>query len=326
MKVSVIVPVYNVEQYLRKCLDSLVNQTLKDIEIIVVNDGSPDNSQEIIDEYVKKYPKKVKSYIQENGGQGSARNFALKKAKGKYIGYVDSDDYVSLDMYEKMYNQIEQEKSDIVICNNYIVNGDHIVIEKDNTLVYNDDFERACFGKMAVWNKLYKRELIIKNEIEFASKVWYEDLAFTVKTIISANKISFVDEPLYYYIIREGSTMNNNNVKRNTELFFAFNDLMDYLKKKRKFKKYYSIVEFLAIEHIYISGITRIIQCEADNKLKKEVINDFLVYFNNNFKGYKNNKFLKTLTFNRKLIYVLNNFRLFSIVKLIFKIKERIAR
>ena len=97
-KVSIIIPVYNVEKYIATCLDSLVNQTLKDIEVIVVNDGSPDNSQDIIDEYVKKYPKIVKSYIKENGGQGSARNFGLKKATVEYIGYVDSDDYVSTDM------------------------------------------------------------------------------------------------------------------------------------------------------------------------------------------------------------------------------------
>ena len=325
MKVSVIVPVYNVEKYLRKCLDSLVNQTLKDIEIIIVNDGSPDNSQGIINEYVKKYPKKIKSYIQENGGQGAARNFALKKAKGKYIGFVDSDDYISLDMYEKMYNKIEQDKADIVICNNYIVNDDNIDIEKDNSLIYGDNFERAFFGKMAVWNKLYKKDLIVNNKIEFAKRVWYEDLAFTVKTIISANKITFVDEPLYYYIIREGSTMNNNNVRRNTELFLAFDDLFSYLKKEKKLKKYYSNLEFLAIEHIYISGITRVIQCEADKNVKKEIINEFLTYFNNNFKDHKKNKYLKNLTFNRKLIYILNNFRMFFMVKLIFKIKGKIA-
>ena len=93
VKVSVIVPVYNVEKYIDKCLDSLVNQTLKDIEIIVVNDGSPDDSQQVIDMYVKKYPKKIKSYIKENGGQGSARNLGLEHAKGEYISFVDSDDY-----------------------------------------------------------------------------------------------------------------------------------------------------------------------------------------------------------------------------------------
>ncbi|MEI3251451.1 MAG: glycosyltransferase family A protein [Candidatus Gastranaerophilaceae bacterium] len=93
-KVSIIVPVYGVEKYIDKCLDSLVKQSLKEIEIIVVNDGSQDNSQKIIDKYVKRYPDKIKSYIKENGGQGSARNYGLEKANGEYIGYVDSDDFI----------------------------------------------------------------------------------------------------------------------------------------------------------------------------------------------------------------------------------------
>ena len=109
IKVSVIVPVWNVEKYLEKCLDSLVNQTLKEIEIIVVNDESPDNSQKIIDKYVKKYPKKIKALSQKNGGQGSARNHGLKYATGEYIGYVDSDDYIEKNMYELMYNKAKKK-------------------------------------------------------------------------------------------------------------------------------------------------------------------------------------------------------------------------
>ena len=104
IKVSVIVPVYNVEKFIDKCLNSLVKQSLKEIEIIVVNDGSPDNSQKIIDKYVKKYPEKVQSFIKENGGQGSARNIGIVKAKGEYISFVDSDDWLDLDALEKMYS------------------------------------------------------------------------------------------------------------------------------------------------------------------------------------------------------------------------------
>ena len=104
-KVSVVVPVYNVEKYLDKCLNSLVYQTLDDIEIIVVNDSSPDNSQDIIDKYRKAYPNKIKSFIKENGGVGDARNYVVSKCLGEYIGFVDGDDYVNLDMYEEMYSK-----------------------------------------------------------------------------------------------------------------------------------------------------------------------------------------------------------------------------
>ena len=115
-KVSIIIPVYNVEKYLKKCLDSVVNQTLKDIEIIVVNDGSPDNSQKIIDEYAKKYSQ-IASYTKENGGLSDARNYGIKKSKGKYLAFIDSDDFIDHDMIKKMYNKAVKENLDIVVCN-----------------------------------------------------------------------------------------------------------------------------------------------------------------------------------------------------------------
>ena len=114
VKVSVIVPVYKTEAYLEKCLDSLVNQTLSDIEIIVVNDGSPDNSQDIIDRYVEKYPQKVKGVIKENGGLSDARNYGLDFVSGEFVTFVDSDDYVELDSYEKTYNYAKENDLDVV--------------------------------------------------------------------------------------------------------------------------------------------------------------------------------------------------------------------
>ena len=166
-KVSVIIPVYGVEKYIDKCLASLVKQSLKDIEIIVVNDGSPDNSQKIIDKYVKKYPQKIKSYIKENGGQGSARNFGLSKATGEYIGYVDSDDFVEKDMYEKLYNKACEGNYDIVICDNFNVSEDYSTKKEDIHINNGNEFEKAIFGKMAVWNKIYRREILIDNNLEF---------------------------------------------------------------------------------------------------------------------------------------------------------------
>lgn len=140
-KASIIVPVYGVEKYISKCLDSLVNQTLNDIEILVVNDGTKDNSQKIIDKYVKKYPDKVKSFIKENGGQGSARNYGLKQANGDYIGYVDSDDYVELDMYEKLYNKVISDNLDIAICDNYNVSEDYKYKKEDLEFIKFEDIK-----------------------------------------------------------------------------------------------------------------------------------------------------------------------------------------
>lgn len=315
-KVSVIIPVYNVENYLRKCLNSLVNQTLKDIEIIVVNDGTLDNSQEIIDEYVKKYPKKVVSIIQENGGQGAARNTGLLHAKGEYIGYIDSDDYVEENMYEELYKKAKEEDSDIVICGNNVVKENYEFLSKE------DVDKEFLLGKMAVWNKIYKKNIIVDNKIQFRSKVWYEDLDFTMKVYFSSKKISYVDKPLYNYLLREGSTMNNNNIKRNLELIEAFDSLIDYCKDKKIYNKVKDEIEFLCIYHMYIFAITRVLNTNNNYKAKIAIINKFRDYINSNFPNFKQNKYLYLLPKRRKLIYNLINSKFYCIIMGIFKIKN----
>lgn len=321
-KLSIIVPVYGVEKYIDKCLNSLVKQSLKEIEIIVVNDGTKDNSQKIIDKYVKKYPDKIKSYIKENGGQGSARNYGLKKATGEYIGYVDSDDFVEKDMYKKLYNKAKENNYDIVVCGNYNVSEDYQNKNIDTFINnYNTDLENIFFGKMAVWNKIYKRDILIKNKLEFKEKVWYEDLAFTLKAIMNSNTFAFIDEPLYDYLIRKGSTMNNSNVQRNLEILDAFNDILSYIKHNKK-EEYFSKIEFLAIDHIYISAIVRVLKAEADDKVKRETINKLIDYMNTNFPNYKNNKYINTLSKNRKIIYKLINIKMYGLINLIFKVKK----
>ena len=321
-KLSIIVPVYGVEKYIDKCLNSLVKQSLKEIEIIVVNDGTKDNSQKIIDKYVKKYPDKIKSYIKENGGQGSARNYGLEKANGEYIGYVDSDDFVEKDMYKKLYNKAKENNYDIVVCGNYNVSEDYQNKNIDTFINnYNTDLENIFFGKMAVWNKIYKRDILIKNKLEFKEKVWYEDLAFTLKAIMNSNTFAFIDEPLYDYLIREGSTMNNSNVQRNLEILDAFNDILSYIKHNKK-EEYFSKIEFLAIDHIYISAIVRVLKAEADDKVKRETINKLIDYMNKKFPNYKNNKYINTLSKNRKIIYKLINIKMYGLINLIFKVKK----
>lgn len=318
IKLSIIVPVYNVYEYIDKCLKSLVNQTLENIEIIVVNDGSPDNSQEIIDKYTKQYPNKIKSFITENGGQGSARNLGIEKASGEFIAFVDSDDFVEAKMYEKMYKKAIEKNSDIVICGNNTITLNGKII-KETALLYNNDTLNILFGKMAVWNKIYKRSLLLKNKIKFRSKVWYEDVDFTIKALFSNVKIDYVDLPLYNYIIRQGSTMNNKNVERNIEIIYAFDEIIKYFENKKIYNKYKEEIEFLCIYHVYICGITRVLRIKADHKTKKIIINKFINYINNNFKDYKKNKYIKYLERNKKIIYHLINCRLFKMIELLFR-------
>ena len=130
MKISVIVPIYNVENYLEKCLNSLVNQTLQEIEILVINDGSTDDSQKIIEVFQNKFPQKIKAFTKENGGLSDARNFGIERARGEFIAFVDSDDYVSARMMEEMYGLAKKHEAEIVICNLQKVDENGIVTQK----------------------------------------------------------------------------------------------------------------------------------------------------------------------------------------------------
>ena len=321
IKVSVIVPVYNVENYLVKCLDSLVHQTLKDIEIIVVNDGSPDNSQNIIDTYVKKYPKKIKAFSKKNGGQGSARNYGLKYAKGEYIAFVDSDDYVDLDMFFKMYNKAKEDNSDIVICGNKNISLDGKIIGIEKAQIYNNLDLDILFGKMAVWNKIYKKEIL--KGIEFRNKYWYEDLDYSIKVLLNNSKISFMDDALYNYLIRPGSTMNNSNIAKNLDILLAFDEILKYFKNKMN-DDIYAKLEFLAIYHIYIASTSRVLLAKDKLKNKKKIINKFREYMHNNFSNYQNNSYLHYMSTNKKIIYKLINLKWYNIIRIVLNIKKKL--
>ena len=179
-KVSVIVPVYNVERYLGKCLDSLVNQTLDDIEIIIVNDGSTDASKYVIEQYIGKY-ENIKYYEKENGGLSDARNYGLQFAKGKYIAFLDSDDYVDTNLYKKMYEKAKKEDSDMVEGNFYWVYDKKT--KKDIGEKYKGKKQMLEKARVVAWNKLYKKEILDKAKVEFPKGLRYEDVEFFRKSL-----------------------------------------------------------------------------------------------------------------------------------------------
>ncbi len=198
--ISIIVPVYNVEDYIERCLKSLVKQTYQNIEIIVINDGSPDDSQKIVDEFVKKYPDKVFSYMKENGGLADARNYGLYKIKGKYVAFIDSDDYVELDYCEYLYNLIKKYNCDVACCN-YCENDDLKKEAEDIKLIAGSEALKSYvydpYIKTCVWNKMYKRSLI--KDIKFSNVRVAEDLRFNTTVLPTAKKIVCSNQIKYHY-------------------------------------------------------------------------------------------------------------------------------
>lgn len=205
-KISVIVPIYKAENYLRKCVDSILNQTYKNLEIILVDDGSPDGSGAICDEYAKK-DKRVVVIHKKNAGVSAARNSGLDIAKGDYVAFVDSDDYVDEKMYEALVGAFEKTKADLVICDHYSVCGDKILSKsKHETASFykNNEKDRPIlFGACnininAPWNKLYKMKLINHRFDENCS--YGEDQKFNLDYITNCSVIHYLNLPLYYYI------------------------------------------------------------------------------------------------------------------------------
>ena len=309
-KVSVIVPVYNVDAYLEKCLDSLVNQTLKDIEIIVVNDGSPDNSQEIIDKYSKKYDN-IKAYIKENGGLSDARNYGIKKATGDYIAFLDSDDYVSLDMYKKMYEKAVGGNFDIVMCDiNYVFeNTDDIKRVSCNLLTDTTDIKNAMINIYpAAWNKLFKKKLF-QNGVEFKKGVWFEDVEFIYRLLPYVKTIGVIHEPFYQYLQREGSITKSID-KRIYHYIDNWLGIVEYYKEFNFYDKYYHELEYSFVRYIYATFIKQATKYENDEYLKavetaiKTVKDTFPKYRKNKY-FYKSFKGIYLLIFNKHIATLL---------------------
>ena len=313
MKLSIIVPVYNVEKYLDKCLDSLVNQTLDDIEIIVVNDGTPDNSQDIIDKYKEKYPKIIKAYKKKNGGLSSARNYGIKKASGRYLAFVDSDDYVDCNMFLKMYNCALEKDASIVVCDTVNVYDDGKETYIKSNLHYSlDDIKNYIISPPMACVRIYKKELFEK--VSFKENIFYEDLYLTPSLAALTDKIAFVEEGLYYYYQRSGSimkqlTFNERLLDIFDVLWHNYNNLYD---------KYKDEVEYLYITHLLRTASMRFLNYKDSSK--------YLMMINNimkeKFPDWKNNVYFKKSSSKLKLICYLAYNKHYKILKILCRVKK----
>lgn len=298
IKVSVIVPIYNVEKYLRRCIDSLINQTLKEIEIILVNDGSTDKSQDIIDSYSKKYPERIISLIKKNGGLSDARNYGLPYAKGKYIGFVDSDDYVDEKMFQLLFESAEENSADIVTCDYYKVYGDKKILVKSRNFENKNDMLIAPLA--AAWNKIYRREMLEKSGIIFPKGLIYEDTEFYAKLAMYCNKISYVEKPLVYYVQRVGSIANSQGEKT-TQIFDIFTDIIAFYKQKEFYDQYSQELEYFCIRIGYGSNLVRVSRIK-NGKLRKKLAVNTITQLERLFPNYRLNKYLRSNSFKRHLL------------------------
>lgn len=313
-KVSIIIPAYNTEEYMAECLDSILNQTLKEIEIIVVDDGSADGTLAILRDYEKRFPEKIRVFHKENGGQASARNVALKYAQGEYLGFVDSDDWIDVDMYEIMYTKAKEDDADIVICDMI----DHYPTYEiyHNSSVFEDKFTvtpSAC-------NKIFKRTFA--EGVNFPEGLYYEDFEYTTKQLMKTDKISLVHKGFYHCHCREVSTMNNNNAKMNKDILSVMENLEAFVKSNSWEEKYGEVLEYLYIDHILITTINRLEQ--QKNSEKKAVIDFLRKEVCKRYPGFNKDVAFKKMAKKRQIIAWLNAKGFSAVSKFVLSLKGRI--
>jgi len=287
--VSVIVPFYNVENYIEKCLNTLVHQTLEDIEIILVNDGSQDRSMVVVKKFLEQYPDKITYLEKENGGLSDARNYALPYAKGEYIAFLDSDDYVEKTMYKDMYELAKKEDSDMVECNFYWEYPDKK--KEDVGVAYNGKKEMLEKVRVVAWNKLIKKEVLEKSKVTFPKGYRYEDVEFTYKLIPYLDKVSFLKKPCLHYIQREGSISNNQN-ERNKEIFDVLEHVIDFYKENDLYDEYKDELEYIYIRYAFCSSLLRIVKIK-DEFVQRKLLDLTWEKVNTIFPNWKKNPVLK---------------------------------
>lgn len=243
MKISIIVPLYNKEKYIEECVNSILNQTINDIEIIIVDDGSTDKSFEIAKK-LQNTDNRIKLYSKKNGGLSSARNFGIEKSTGEYIGFVDSDDTIETNMYELLYNNAKQYKCDIVMCSYMFVTKSKKVKDNrleciDENLISNKDVEYIIDNLLqmkidtGVCIKLFKSELLKSNNIYFNENLKLsEDYPFVISTYISAKNSFFINKPLYNYMQDDDDSLSRSyNYKKVNQLIDVYKEICNILDK-----------------------------------------------------------------------------------------------
>ena len=321
-KASVIVPVYKVEEYLEKCVQSILAQTERDFELILVDDGSPDRCGALCDSLAQT-DSRIRVIHQENQGLGGARNTGIREARGDWLLLVDSDDWIEPKILEKAMEAGLREEADLVMF------AFRTVDEQGRELgVFREDMPKergiglqehkeALLTAPCAWNKLYRRSFFQGTGLAYPPRVWYEDLRTSPKLMAKAGRMVFLDEVGYNYLQRQGSIMKSANLERNREILDAFDDLLPWFRKEGLFEAYRRELEYLAVFHVYLTAGVRVALADRKSPLLRELA----AYVEERFPGWRQNPYLPKLGGKRRLLVSLLEKKWYWAVSLLFKLK-----
>ena len=294
--ISIIVPAYNAEKYIGKCLDSLIHQTKKELEFIIINDGSTDQTEDIVKSYKDK---RIQYFKNKNQGIGKTRNFGIEKAKSKYIMFLDSDDYLEKTACERMFQKIETNHLDVVICDFY-KEYDNGTIEEIRTPHFDnsslEDNPDIITEYLCPWAKIYTRKLIMDHKIRFPENLKYEDAPFVIEALAKAKEIGKVDECLNYYLIH-GNSETTVRDRRCFDILKIIDRIRTITKDKEKLKD--------KIDHLTVRIITNYTiqqRVQKDKKVGMEFIDEAFAYLQKEVPDYKKNHYYVGRGFLRRTI------------------------
>ncbi len=298
-KVSVIVPVYNAEKYIKNCCENLLNQTYDDYEVIFVNDGSSDNSLKMLEKLASNHDK-IQIITQENQGQAIARNIGIKHSKGEFICFIDIDDEISREMLEKLMHAQKKSDADLVWCDAYIKREGDILSTLDQTYPNSIDLQKNyVLHNASPWRKCIRRSLLESHNLYFPKLRFYEDLAVVPSYGLYTNKIIYVNEPLYSYVLHEGSTMHQKTYHRKLEdIFESMEILSNFIECSICKDSIKDELEYLYIDHLLHAASLRFFEFE-NTEIQLDKIVEIMKL---KYPSWKKNKYFKQKDWKYKLV------------------------
>ncbi len=321
-KVTVSVPVYNVEKYLKKCTDSILSQTEGDIELLLVDDGSTDSSGALCDRIAGTDPR-VRVIHQENRGLGGARNTGMENARGEWIIFPDSDDWLEPETIERALKTAESAGADMsLFAFRSVDEGGRTISEHFESLPEGeplDPRERRDLLLIApnAWSKLYRTDLFRRTGVRYPPRVWYEDIRTTSKLLPWCGRVAYTGYIGYNYLQRQGSIMNNMALERNREIIEAFDDILGWYMEQGLFEEYRQELEYLTLFHLYLTATVRVARADPRHPL----LGEFADSVKKRFPDYRRNPYLARLSRPRRLALRLTEHRLYGLLNLAFKLK-----
>jgi len=322
--VSVVVPIYNVEQYLEKCVESICRQTYENLEIILVNDGSPDQCGQMCEEYAK-MDNRIKVIHKKNGGLSDARNSGVKLATGKYLLFVDSDDYIAKDLVEKTVTVAEKNNCDMVLYDYYYVEPDNVEIRSTivpaNKVISLEQEHTLLLAATSACAKLFNREFYVKANCPFPQGIYFEDLATTSIFFMRAKRVYYLKEPLYYYINRENSIMTGKNFEKSShDKLVALEHILSAYKKEGKYEEYHQELEYLVFANEYFEPSKVLALAGEDG----EYLEKYRKYMYETFPDIHNNKYVKNMGKKDKIHLWILDHKQYWMMRLLSKARKMI--